>query len=50
MVGYDEGAVRIEVRETTWLEEMRNMSEHLARELARVAGMKVTGLHFIVKR
>ena len=50
VVGYEQGAVRIEVRETAWLEQMRSMSEHLTRELARVAGMKVTGLHFIVKR
>jgi sulfur relay (sulfurtransferase) DsrC/TusE family protein len=50
VVGYEQGAVQIEVQETAWLDEIRNMSEHLARELARVAGMKVTKLHLIVKR
>lgn len=50
VVGYEQGAVQIEVRETAWLEQIRSMSEHLTRELSRVAGMKVTGLHFIVKR
>lgn len=50
VVGYDDGVISVEVGERAWLEEMRNMSEHLEAELARVAGMKVTKLHLIVKR
>ena len=50
VVGYDEGIVSIEVREGAWLHEMRNMSSHLEAELSQIAGIKVTKLHFIVKR
>ena len=50
VAGYDDGVVRIEVRERAWLEEMRSMSAHLETELARVAGVKISKLHFIVKR
>ncbi|QNI37168.1 DciA family protein [Edaphobacter albus] len=50
VVGYDEGVVSVEVSEKAWLDEMRNMSSHLEMELGRIAGIKVTKLHFIVKR
>jgi hypothetical protein len=50
VVGFDGGIVSVEVRDPAWLEEMRSMSGHLESELARVAGMKGTKLHFIVKR
>jgi hypothetical protein len=50
VVGFSDGIVKIEVRDPSWLEEMRSMSGHLESELARVAGMKLTKLHFIVKR
>ena len=50
VVGYDEGVVSVEVREKAWLDEMCNMSSHLEAELGRIAGIKVTKLHFIVKR
>lgn len=50
VIGYDEGVVSVEVTEGAWLQEMRNMSSHLEVELGRIAGIKVTKLHFIVKR
>jgi predicted nucleic acid-binding Zn ribbon protein len=50
VVGYEEGVVRIMVQGNAWLEEMRAMSSHLEGELSRVAGIKVSRLHFIVKR
>lgn len=50
VVGYDDGMVKIAASERAWLEEMRSMSAHLERELARVAGIRVTKLHFMVKR
>jgi Dna[CI] antecedent, DciA len=50
VVGFSDGVVKIEVRDPAWLEEMRSMSGHLESELARVAGMKITKLHFIVNR
>lgn len=48
--GYEDGIVKIAVQERAWLEEMRGMSSHLEGELSRVAGLKVSKLHFIVKR
>lgn len=50
VVGYEDGVVRIEVRDRAWLEEMKSMKGHLEAELARVAGVRVSELHFIVKR
>jgi hypothetical protein len=50
VMGYDDGVVKVEISEQVWLKEMRSMSEHLAAELGRVAGIKVTKLHLIVKR
>lgn len=50
VVGYDEGVVRVEVREGAWVEELRNLSGHLEKELARISGVRVAKLHFIVKR
>jgi hypothetical protein len=50
VVGFNDGIVKIEVCDPTWLEEMNSMSGHLESELARVAGMKIFKLRFIVKR
>jgi hypothetical protein len=50
VVGYQSGVVTVEVHEGAWLEELRRMCGHLESELARVAGLKVIKLHFIVKR
>lgn len=50
VVGYDDGVVSVEVNEKAWLDEMQNMSRYLEAELSRIAGIKVTTLHFIVKR
>jgi Dna[CI] antecedent, DciA len=49
VVGYDDGLVRIEVRDREWLEQMRSMGGHLQAELARIAGVRVSKLHFEVK-
>jgi len=50
VIGYSDGIVKIEVFDGTWLEEVRRMRDHLQRELARISGVPVTELHFIVKR
>ena len=50
IVSCENGLVRVEVRDRVWLEQMRNMSGQLEHELARIAGIKVTKLHFVVKR
>jgi hypothetical protein len=52
ILGYQEsdGIVTIEVRGEQWLREMRDMRARLEPELAKIAGVKVSKLHFIVKR
>ena len=49
IVGFDGGVVRIEVRDGVWLEQMRSMGAVLERELAKIAGVKIAGIHFEVK-
>jgi predicted nucleic acid-binding Zn ribbon protein len=50
VVGYAEGTVEVEVSAGAWLEQMKSMREELTTELARIAGVPVTGIHFVVKR
>ena len=50
IVGYDDGAVRVEVRDSAWMEPMRSMRDQLRSELARIAGVKVTEIHCVLKR
>jgi hypothetical protein len=51
IVGYDRaGVVRVEIRDRAWLREIEGMREYLKSELAKIAGVKVAELHFIVKR
>lgn len=49
VVGYGDGMVYVEVADAAWLRQMRSMQAHLAGELARIAGVKVVGIHFEVK-
>ncbi|WP_255551049.1 DciA family protein [Granulicella sp. dw_53] len=49
VVGYEDGLVRIMVTDAAWLQQMRSMSEVLRRELAKIAAVAVTGIHFEVK-
>lgn len=48
--GYTEGVVRIEVIDGAWLRQMMSMQAQLAGEMARIAGVRVTEIHFEVKR
>lgn len=50
VVDYVDGIVRLEVCDRAWLEQMKGMRIHLQGELARIAGVKVTEIHFVVKR
>ena len=49
ITGYDDGVVRIEVSDRAWLELMSSMRVQLGSELARIAGVKVNRLHFLVE-
>ena len=46
IVGYERGIVSIEVNDPVWLAQMLSMRAMLERELARIAGVPVTAIHF----
>ncbi len=46
IVGYANGVVSIAVSDAVWLEQMLSMRGMLERELARIAGVPVAGIHF----
>ena len=50
VLGYEGGVLRLQVENTVWLQQVMSMREHLAREVARVAGVRVTEIHFEMKR
>ena len=50
VVGYAAGMVEVEVSAGAWLEHMKATRKELATELERIAGVPVTGIHFVVKR
>ncbi len=50
VVGYAEGVVWVEVVDVAWLRQLMSMRGQLAREMARIAGVKVTEIHFESKR
>jgi predicted nucleic acid-binding Zn ribbon protein len=50
IVGLANGIVRVEVMNSVWLEQLRSMQQALERELARIADVKLAGIHFEVKR
>ena len=50
VVGYVDGEVWIEVEEGAWLRQMMSMQGQLAGQMARIAGVKVSRIHFKVKR
>ncbi len=46
VVGFVDGVVRIVVMDVAWMQQMCSMSGVLQRELAKIAGVAVTGIHF----
>jgi hypothetical protein len=50
VVGYADGVVQILVSDKAWMQQMQSMSGTLERELAKVAGVTVSKIHFEVKR
>jgi hypothetical protein len=50
VVGYDGGVVRIEVSDQVWMGQMISLRGTLARDMARIAGLPVSGIHFELKR
>jgi Dna[CI] antecedent, DciA len=50
VVGYDDGVVRVQVEDGVWLRQLMSMRGQLAGEMARIAGLRVTEIHFERKR
>jgi Dna[CI] antecedent, DciA len=49
VVGYADGVVVIEVKDSAWLQQMMSMRGQLTGEMARIARVKVREIHFEVK-
>jgi hypothetical protein len=47
---YDAGVVRIEVADATWQRQMILLGSVLQRELAKIAGLKVTAIEFVLAK
>jgi predicted nucleic acid-binding Zn ribbon protein len=50
VVGYADGIVRVQVEDSAWLQQLMSMRGQLAGEMARIAGVRVTEIHFEMKR
>jgi hypothetical protein len=49
-VGYSDGVVRVAVEDGAWLRQLMSMRGQLAGEMARIAGVRVSEIHFERKR
>lgn len=50
VVGYDAGVVQVEVADQVWLRQMISLRSVLGREMARVAELKVSEIHFLLRK
>ena len=50
IVGYADGVVRVQVEDGAWLQQLMSMRGQLAGEMARIAGVRVSEIHFERKR
>jgi len=50
VVGYEGSVVRIEVSDAVWMRQMVSLRGVLEREMGRIAGLPVTGIHFDLKK
>jgi len=50
VIGYDRGVLRVQVENRTWLQQLMSMREQLAGEMARIAGVRVSEIHFEMRR
>jgi hypothetical protein len=50
VAAYADGEVWIDVQDGAWLRQMMSMQGQLAGQMARIAGVKVSRIHFRVKR
>lgn len=50
IVGYADGVVRVQVEDAAWLRQLISLRGQLAREMERIAGVRVSEIHFEKKR
>jgi predicted nucleic acid-binding Zn ribbon protein len=50
VVGYEDGVVRVLVENGAWLRQLTSMRGQLAGEMAGIAGVRVSEIHFVKKR
>jgi len=50
VVGYVDGIVRMQVEDGAWARQLMSMRVQIAGELARIAGVRVSEIHFERKR
>ena len=50
VTGYRDGVVHVEVLDGRWLRQLTSMRGQLAGEMARIAGVKVSEIHFELRR
>ena len=49
VTGYADGVVSVVVWDRAWMQQMQSMSGVLERELAKISGVAVSGIHFELK-
>ena len=50
VVGYLDGVVRVQVEDGAWLRQLMSIRGQIAGEMARIAGVKVSEIHFERRR
>jgi hypothetical protein len=50
VVGYADGVVRVLVEDPAWLRQLMSLRGQLAREMERIAGVRVSEIHFEKQR
>ena len=50
VVGFADGVLRVQVTDGPWRRQLISMQGQLAAEMSRVAGVKVTEIHWEIKR
>ena len=49
VAGFEGGLLRVTVSDTAWLAQMKGMRSMLASDLSRIAGVRVSAIHFELK-
>ena len=50
VVGYVDGVVLLQVTDEVWMRQMMSMRTQVAGQMSRIAGVKVSEIHFEMKR